>query len=228
MQRDFPNELLATWSAVDAYVEDLFIPGDDALEAAIRDSDAAGLPSIALAPAQGKLLMLLAMACRAHSILEIGTLGGYSTLWLARGLVSGGRLTTLELEPEHARVARLNIDRAGLGERVRILIGPALDSLQQLRQGSSGPFDLVFIDADKENYAAYLEAAVALSRPGTLIVADNVVRGGVVADPSSKDPRVLGIRRFNEALNSDARLTGTVLQTVGRKGYDGLAFAIVT
>jgi predicted O-methyltransferase YrrM len=215
------------WNEVDGYIEDLFVGRDDVLTATLADSTAGGLPPIAVAPNQGKLLMLLARLGHARSILEIGTLGGYSTIWLARGLEPDGSLITLELDQHHANVARKNLDRAGLGDRVEIRVGPALDSLEQLQREGAGPFDLVFIDADKNNYPVYLESALPLSRAGTLIIADNVVRNGAVADASSNDPLVVGVRRFNEMVARDPRLTGTIIQTVGSKGYDGLAFALV-
>lgn len=209
-----------TWSAVDDYVEGLLLPPNDALESALAASAAAGLPAIQVSPAQGQFLFLLASALRARRILEIGTLGGYSTICLARG---GGSVTTLELSPEHAAVAKNNIERAGLAERVEIRVGPALETLSTLH----GPFDLIFIDADKETYPQYLTASLALSRPGTVIIADNVVRDGEVANPESEDPRVQAVRTFTEQLAAEPRVRSTVIQTVGSKGYDGFAFAVV-
>lgn len=216
------------WNLVDDYINDLFIGSDVALDAALKASEAAGLPSIQVAPNQGKLLMLLARAQNARSILEIGTLGGYSTIWLARALPRDGRLVSLELEPKHAEVARSNIARAGLGDRVEIRVGPALQSLEQLVAQKHAPFDFVFIDADKTGYPDYLTLSLKLSRPGTLIIADNVVRQRAIADASSSDRSVEAVRRMNEMLAKDRRVNATVLQTVGSKGYDGWAIALVT
>jgi len=216
------------WTAVDSYISDLLVRPDEALEAALEGSEAAGLPAIQVAANQGKLLHLLARLQGARSILEVGTLGGYSTIWLARALPPGGRLITLELEPRHAEVARANIARAGLAERVEVRVGPASESLPRLTQEGVEPFDLVFIDADKEGYPDYLGWALRLTRPGSLIVADNVVRGGALIDPDSSDPRVQAVRRFIELVAAEPRLDATVIQTVGSKGYDGLAFAVVT
>lgn len=209
---------------MDAYFESLLIGPDEALEAARRVADEAGLPPISVSATQGRLLQLLALAVGARTILEIGTLGGYSAIWLARGLASGGRLTTLELEPGYAAVAERNLERAGVADRVDVVVGPAQETLRALR----GPFDLIFIDADKRSYPEYLDAALALSRPGTLIVADNVVRNGAVLDADGDDPDVEGVRRFNEMLARTENVLATGLQTVGIKGYDGLAFALVT
>jgi len=215
------------WTAVDDYASRLLIPHDPALEAALAGSEAAGLPAINVSPIQGKFLMLLALAHGARNILEIGTLGGYSTIWLARALPEGGRLITLEYEPKHAAVARVNIARAGLAKTVDLRLGSALDTLPQLAAQGLGPFDFIFIDADKTGYPDYLGWALKLSRPGTLIVADNVVRKGAVADPSSSDPNVVAIRRFNELVAAEPRLTATILQTVGSKGHDGFLLAHV-
>jgi predicted O-methyltransferase YrrM len=214
------------WTTVDRYITDLFVPQDSALEAALAASNAAGLPAINVSPNQGKLLNLLARMHGARKILEIGTLGGYSTIWLARALPAGGRLITLEADPKHADVARANIARAKLDGLVQIRLGKALDTLPQLT--AEGPFDLIFIDADKTGYCDYLAWSLKLSRPGTLIVADNVVRKGAVADPASPDAMVQGVRRFNELLAAEPRVSATVIQTVGSKGYDGLAIALVT
>ncbi|MBA3797127.1 MAG: O-methyltransferase [Chloroflexi bacterium] len=216
------------WTAVDSYINELLVRPDEALEAALEGSEAAGLPAIQVAANQGKLLHLLARLQGARSILEVGTLGGYSTIWLARALPPGGRLITLELEPRHAEVARANIARAGLAERVEVRVGPASQSLPRLTQEGVEPFDLVFIDADKEGYPDYLGWALRLTRPGSLIVADNVVRGGALMDPASSDPRVQAVRRFIELVAAEPRLDATVIQTVGIKGHDGLAFALVT
>ncbi|MBA3850746.1 MAG: O-methyltransferase [Chloroflexi bacterium] len=215
------------WTAVDSYINDLLVPPDSVLEAALEASEAAGLPAIQVAANQGKLLHLLARLQGARSILEVGTLGGYSTIWLARALPVDGRLVTLELDPRHAEVARSNLTRAGLAERVEVRVGPALETLARLADEDAGPFDLVFIDADKEGYPDYLGWALRLTRPGSLVVADNVVRDGAVIDPASSDPRVQAMRRFTQLLADEPRLDATVLQTVGNKGYDGLAFALV-
>lgn len=215
------------WTQVDTYIESLFLGDDPALEAALADSALAGLPTIAVSPAQGKLLMLLARATGARRILEIGTLGGYSAIWLARALPRDGRLVTLELNPKHADVARANVARAGLADRVEVRVGPAAQSLRQLAAEGVGPFDFIFIDADKPGYVAYLELALPLARPGALIVADNVVRDGRVTDPTLDDPNVTGAQRFNEALAAESRVDAVLLQTVGSKGYDGFAIALV-
>lgn len=216
-----------TWNTVDRYIGDLFVGRDTALEAALEASAAAGLPSIAVAPHEGKLLMLLAQAIGAQKILEIGTLGGYSTIWLARALPNEGQLITLEFDPKHADVARVNIARAGLASVVELRIGRALDTLPKIEAEGLGPFDLIFIDADKENYPDYLRWSLKLSRRGTLIVADNVVRDGKVVDADSSDELVQGVRRFNELVAAEPRVSATVLQTVGKKGYDGMAIALV-
>lgn len=216
-----------TWTAVDSYITDLFGASDPALEAALRDSAAAGLPEIAVSPAQGQLLHLLARAHGARRILEIGTLGGYSTIWLARALPPDGTLLTLEADPRHAEVARANITRAGLADRVTVRVGRAQDTLPVLAAAATEPFDLIFLDADKESYTAYLTWSLKLSRPGTLIIADNVVRGGRVLDAGSDDANVQGARRFNELLAANPRLTATIVQIVGSKGYDGMAIALV-
>jgi predicted O-methyltransferase YrrM len=215
------------WTAVDHYITDLFVPPDAALEAALRDSAAAGLPAINVTPNQGKLLHVLARAQGARSILEIGALGGYSTIWLARALPSGGRLITLESDPKHAEVAGANIARAGLAGVVELRLGPALDTLPQLAAEGRGPFDFIFIDADKEGYPDYFTWALKLSRLGSLIIADNVVRKGAVIDADSDDPRVHGVRRLNEMLAAEPRVSATAIQTVGSKGYDGFAVALV-
>lgn len=215
------------WTAVDGYLSDLLVAPDDSLEAALRASAAGGLPPIQVAANQGKLLHLLARLKGARTILEVGTLGGYSTIWLAGALPPDGRLVTLELDPRHAQVARANLEHAGLAELVEIRVGPASESLAHLVAEGGGPFDLVFIDADKEGYPDYLGGALRLTRPGSLIVADNVVRGGAVMDAADSDPRVRAVRRFLEMVAAEPRLAATVIQTVGSKGYDGLAFALV-
>ena len=219
---------LGRWAAVDRYIADLFVPADPALDAILKASEEAGLPTINVSPTQGKLLMLLALAQRARKVLEIGTLGGYSTVWLARALPADGRLITLEVDPAHAAVARTNLARAGVEGVVEVRLGPALESLPRLAAEGAGPFDLVFIDADKPSNAEYFAWAVRLSRPGTLIVVDNVVRNGGVIDEASRDPDVQGVRRFNEALASERRVVAIEVQTVGSKGYDGFAIALVT
>ena len=216
------------WTAVDRYLSDLFVPPDAALEAALKASAAAGLPPIHISPNQGKLLMLLAQLQGARTILEIGTLGGYSTIWLARGLPAGGRLITLESDPKHADVARANIARAGLANVVELRLGPALITLPQLAAEGRGPFDFIFIDADKTGYADYLAWSLRLARRGSLIIADNVVRDGAVIDPASADPAVQGVRHFNAQLAAEPRLSAIALQTVGSKGHDGFAIALVT
>ncbi|MDP9013310.1 MAG: O-methyltransferase [Pseudomonadota bacterium] len=215
-----------TWSAVDAYFEEHLIPADAALEAALRASEAAGLPSIQVSPSQGKLLQLLALAQGARRILEVGTLGGFSTLWLARALPSDGRLVTLELEPRHAEVARGNFVRAGLADRIELHVGAALDTLARLHAERVAPFDFVFIDADKPNNLAYVQAALNMSRVGTLIVVDNVVREGAVV-ASRRDGAAEGVRRMAEWIRHEPRLSAMVIQTVGDKGHDGFLLARV-
>jgi predicted O-methyltransferase YrrM len=216
------------WTAVDRYITDLLVPPDPALDAALQASVAAGLPPIAVSPNQGKLLYLLARVQGARKILEIGTLGGYSTIWLARALPAGGRLITLEFNPKYAEVARENIARAGLADVVELRLGRALDTLPQLAAEGCGPFDLIFIDADKQTYPDYFAWSLKLSRRGTLIIADNIVRNGAVVDASNTDPNIQGVRRFNELLAVERRVSATAIQTVGSKGYDGFAFAVVT
>jgi predicted O-methyltransferase YrrM len=215
------------WSEVDAYYADLLVRPDEALEAALAASDAAGLPTIAVAHNIGKLLHLMARSMGARRILEIGTLGGYSTIWLARALPADGRLLTLDFDPKHTEVARGNIERAGLAHLVEQREGPALDTMAELVEAGEAPFDFIFIDADKESYTEYLEWSLKLSRPGTMIVADNVVRAGQISDAASADPLVRGVRRFNEALAAEPRVSATAIQTVGVKGHDGLAIALV-
>ena len=213
------------WSEIDDYI-DLHLVGEDkALLAALDASEAAGLPPINVSPNQGKLLMLLAQSLRARRILEIGTLGGYSTIWLARGLLPGGRLISLELDPKCAKVARANLDRAGFADSVEVRVGRALDTLPSL--AAEAPFDLIFIDADKPSTPGYYEWAIKLARPGSLIVVDNVVREGAILDADSEDPHVQGIRRFYELAATDSRVSGTALQTVGGKGHDGIAILMV-
>jgi predicted O-methyltransferase YrrM len=216
------------WTAVDEYVSGLLAPHDEALEKALEASAAAGLPDIQVSPPQAKMLALLAETIGAKTILEFGTLGGYSTIWLARALADGGRLITLEADPGHAEVARENIARAGLSGVVDLRVGPALDALPQLEAEGAGPFDLVFIDADKVHTPDYFAWAVEHSRPGSLIVADNVVRGGRLADPGSKDPAIQAQRRLQEAIADDDRISATTIQTVGVKGHDGFTLARVS
>jgi predicted O-methyltransferase YrrM len=216
------------WTAVDGYLGDLLVPADPALEAALAASAAAGLPAINVSAVQGKLLQLLARAIGAHNVLEIGTLGGYSSIWLARALPDGGRLVSLEADPRHAEVARANIARAGLDSSVEVRLGMALDLLPELAAEGGEPFDLVFIDADKPNNAAYFDWALQLTRPGSIIVVDNVVREGDVIDAVSDSPTVQGVRRFLERLAAEPRVSATAIQTVGGKGYDGFAIALVT
>jgi predicted O-methyltransferase YrrM len=224
------------WTAVDRYICDLLVGADPALDQALADSAAAGLPNISVSPNQGKLLYILARTIRARRILEIGTLGGYSTIWLARAIgdVHGndGRLITLEYERKHAAVAQKNIQRAELGEIVEIRIGPALETLPkiaaEMKSSNAPPFDLIFIDADKQSTAEYFDWALKLSRRGSLIIVDNVVRNGAVIEASSDDAAVQGVRRFHERLASEPRISATAIQTVGCKGYDGFAVALVT
>ncbi|MFF3887988.1 O-methyltransferase [Streptomyces sp. NPDC001914] len=215
------------WNDVDDHFTTLLAPADEILTAALHDSDAAGLPPINVAPNQGKLLQLLAEIQGARRILEIGTLGGYSTIWLGRALPADGTLITLEYDPRHAEVARANLARAGLDGVAEVRVGPALESLPKLADENPEPFDLVFIDADKVNNAHYIEWAVRLTRPGSVIVLDNVVRGGAVTDATSGDPSVRGTRAALELIASHPKLDGTAVQTVGSKGYDGFALARV-
>ncbi len=219
-----PNEL---WTAVDAYIAQNLIPSDPALEEALKANTEAGLPAIDVSPTQGKFLHLIAKIKGARRILEVGTLGGYSTIWLARALPEEGKLVTLELKPEHAEIAAKNIARAGLSSRVEQRIGPALESLTQLHAENTEPFDLIFIDADKPNNPNYLEWALRLSHPGTIIITDNVIREGIILNTDDPDPTVQGTRRFFEKLGAESRLEATALQTVGCKKHDGFAIAIV-
>ena len=216
-----------TWSAVDDYIAENLLPADTVLEAALRSNRSRGLPAIDVSPAQGKLLYLLARMNGAKRILEVGTLGGYSTIWLARALPKDGKVVTLELEQHHADVAQVNFKMAGLSDRIDLRVGPALKSLEMLGAENAGPFDLVFIDADKPNNPNYLTWAMRLSRPGTVIVCDNVVRDGAVIDTRSGDPNVEGARAAFSFMAKAAGLEATAIQTVGAKGYDGFAIAIV-
>ncbi|HEF5872924.1 TPA: O-methyltransferase [Burkholderia cenocepacia] len=215
------------WNQVDAYFSATLVPSDDVLDAALAASDAAGLPAINVAPNQGKLLQLLATIRGARRILEVGTLGGYSTICLARALPPGGALVTLELDPEHAKVATENIARAGFAAVVSVMVGSAKDSLARLIDAGEAPFDFIFIDADKANNAVYLDAALKLSGPGTVIVVDNVVRNGRVADPYNREPDVVGVRDGFARLAAEPALMTTAVQTVGQKGWDGFSISIV-
>ncbi len=215
-----------TWTRVDQYLCDRLMPADAALDGALAATETAGMPAISVSPMQGRLLQMLAHLCGARRILEIGTLGGYSTIWMARALPEGGRLITLEADPAHAAVARANIAHAGLDAVVDIRLGPAAETLRTIAAERPAPFDMVFIDADKINTLTYFDWALTLSRPGSVIVVDNVVRDGAVADAGSSDPSVIAMRRFFERLEHEPQVTATALQTVGAKGYDGLVVAI--
>lgn len=212
---------------VDAYISDLFNQPDDALDAVEKAIIEENIPQISISPNQGKFLHIMARLCGAKKILELGTLGGYSTIWFGRALPAGGKLITLEYSQHHANVAQTNIERAGLGEMVEIRVGKALDTLPILKEEGLEPFDLIFIDADKQPYAEYFEWALKLSRPGTLIIADNVIRDGKVLDPNSTDEMVQGVQRFNTLLSKTTDVTATIIQTVGVKEHDGMAIAIV-
>jgi predicted O-methyltransferase YrrM len=215
------------WAVVDRYFANRLVPHDDSLAAAVEATARAGFPPHELSPLQGKLLHLLAKAMAARKVLEIGTLGGYSTIWLARALPPDGKIITLESNPAHADVARDNLERAGVSELVEVRVGRAADTLPQLVAEGRGPFDLIFIDADKASNPEYLSWSLRLSRPGTLLIGDNVVRSGGVADAASADPNIQGVRRFIEMLATEPRVSATAIQTVGSKGYDGFALAIV-
>jgi predicted O-methyltransferase YrrM len=217
----------AMWARVDGYICDHLCPSDSALEGVLESSQASGLPALNVSPTQGKLLHVMALAIGARRILEIGTLGGYSTIWLANALPADGKVISLELEETHARVARANLDRAGVSDRAEVRVGPALEVLPQLQSDIDQPFCLSFIDADKANIPYYFDWAVKLSRPRSLIVVDNVVRKGSLIDAQSTDESVIGVRRLHELLANDRRVTATTLQTVGVKGYDGLTIAVV-
>jgi predicted O-methyltransferase YrrM len=215
------------WTAVDQYFGGLLAPEDAQLAAALKANQDAGLPPIDVSPLQGKFLQVLVHLIRPQRVLEIGTLGGYSTIWMARALPQGGRIVTLECNPKHADVARKNLEDAGLLDRVDLRVGPALDTLPQLESSGAGPFDLIFIDADKRSNPQYLDWALKLSRPGTVIVVDNVVRDGRVIDAESDDPDIQGTRQMFEIMAAEPRLSATVVQNVGIKGYDGYALAVV-
>jgi predicted O-methyltransferase YrrM len=215
------------WTAVDNYFGDLLIPSDPALDAALQASVAAGLPSIQVSPSQGKLPHLIARIQGARNILEIGTLGGYSTIWMARAIPENGRVLTLEADPKHADVARKNFSQAGVAGKVELRLGKALETLPQVASEGLGPFDLFFIDANKNNMPEYFEWALKLSHPGSVMIADNVVRNGAVLDTNTNDADIQGVRRFTEMLAKEERVTATTLQTVGSKGYDGLTLILV-
>jgi predicted O-methyltransferase YrrM len=217
----------ATWEQVDEYLGAKLLGSDKALVAALSASDAAGLPAIAVSPLQGRLLELIARGIRARTVLEIGTLGGYSTICLGRGVGPGGRVLSLEYEPRHAQVARSSIDAAGLSDVVEIRVGRAIDLLPQIGDAGIGAFDLVFIDADKQSNADYVDWAIRLAHPGTVIIVDNVVRGGRVVDPAAPSPDAQGNRRMFDLLEADERVDATAIQTVGSKGYDGFVYAVV-
>jgi predicted O-methyltransferase YrrM len=216
------------WTAVDQYTTDRLLPADPALDAALKASEAAGLPPISVSPSQGKMLMLLAQLASASRILEIGTLGGYSSIWLARALKPGGRLVTLEANPKHAEVAGANIARAGFASVVEVRLGDAHAGIEQLVAERAAPFDMIFIDADKSGIPHYLEWSLKLSHRGTLIIVDNVIRDGALIDAKNEDANVKGARRLHEMLANDPRLSATTIQTVGSKGYDGFTLALVT
>jgi len=216
-----------TWNQVDSYLGELLVPSDDKLDAALKANREAGLPAIDVTPLQGRFLELLVRMLGARRVLEIGTLGGYSTIWMARALPEDGRLVTLEANPHHAEVAQANLRRAGLDGRVELRLGRGVESMRAMHEAGAAPFDLIFIDADKSGYPEYLEWSLKLSRPGALIVADNIVRNGKVVEAESDDEDVRGVRRFLEMVAAEPRLSATVLSTVGTKGYDGFALALV-
>lgn len=215
------------WAAVDTYIKDKMVPADPVLAQALQNAKDAQLPPIAVSPTQGKQLHLMARMCGARQILEIGTLGGYSTIWLARALPASGRIITLELDPKHAAVARKNFELAGVANLIELRLGSGLESLPKLAAEGLGPFDLIFIDADKGNIPGYFEWALKLSRPGTVIIVDNIIRDGQVIDAKSEDPNIQGVRCFNEMLAKESRVSATEIQTVGEKGYDGFALVLV-
>ncbi|HEY1467447.1 MAG TPA: O-methyltransferase [Candidatus Acidoferrum sp.] len=218
---------LNVWTEVDNYICGLLAPDDPALQAALKASEAAGLPAIQVSATQGKFLNLLARLIHANNILELGTLGGYSTIWLARALPPKGRVITVDANAKHTEVARANVAFAGLSDFVDFRVGPALDVLPEIEREGRGPFDFIFIDANKSNMPEYFDWALRLSRPGGLIIADNVIRDGKVIDAATADPDIQGVRRFNERLAAEKRVSATELQTVGSKGYDGFAMAVV-
>ncbi|MGE7879246.1 O-methyltransferase [Peribacillus muralis] len=221
------NQQKQTWDEVDLYFSNKLHTTDHIMNSILKANEEAGLPAIDVSPNQGKFLHLLAKLCGAKSILEIGTLGGYSSVWLARALPEDGRLITLEYEEKHAKVAEANIKKAGVADKISIIVGAALDTLPKLKEQGLTSFDLIFIDADKVNNPEYLRWALKLSRPGTVIITDNVIRDGKVLDPDSEDPNVKGIRTFVDQLSEDPRIDSTVMQTVGMKGYDGFVIGRV-
>jgi predicted O-methyltransferase YrrM len=216
------------WTTADEYINQLLVPGDPALDEVVRASEAAGLPAIQVSPSQGKFLHILARILGAKKVLEIGTLGGYSTIWMARALPADGKVITLELSAKHAAVARKNFQQAGLADKIELREGAALESLAKIASEGIAPFDFIFVDANKSNMPEYFEWALKLSHPGSVIIADNIVRDGKVIDANSKAPDIQGVRRFNEMLAVEKRVSATELQTVGSKGYDGFALALVT
>jgi predicted O-methyltransferase YrrM len=222
-----PENALEIWKQVDSFFTDALIPADPALGAALAANHEADLPAIDVTPLQGKFLELMIRATGARRVLEIGTLGGYSTIWMARAVGPAGNVVTLEIDPHHAEVAQRNLDNAGLAERVDLRVEPASEALAALVAERSAPFDFIFIDADKAGYPDYIQWSLKLSRPGTLIIADNVVRDGKVIEPGNPDPNIQGVRRFTELVAAEPRLSTTVLQSVGSKGYDGFAIAVV-
>ena len=224
---DYPSADVEKWQAVDNYFAGLLAPHDTVLEDVLTANKMAGLPAHDVSAAQGKMLALFVAMTGARRVLEIGTLGGYSTIWFARALPESGQIVTIEANPAYADIARVNFHRAGITDLVALHVGKALEVLPLLEAESAGPFDLIFIDADKPNNPAYLDLALRLSRPGTVIIGDNVVRGGAVVDPDSADPNVQGVRRYLDALAADPRLDATAIQTVGEKGWDGFALAVV-
>jgi predicted O-methyltransferase YrrM len=215
------------WRAVESYLTDHLVPNDPILETALAESEAGGLPNIAVAPNEGKFLHILAKTIGAKKILEIGTLGGYSTIWLSRALPEDGKLITLEFEPKHAEVAKRNLERAGMGSKVEVRVGRAIESLPIVAEEGHGPFDFVFIDADKPSNPDYFAWALKLTRPGSLIVVDNVVRNGRITDEASEDAGVQGVQKLLDVLNAEERVISTALQTVGSKGYDGFSISLV-
>ena len=221
------KEALGVWKKVDSFFTDALIPADSALDAALDANRQADLPAIDVTPLQGKFLELLIRATCAQRVLELGTLGGYSTIWLARAVGETGKVVTLELDAHHAEIAQRNLENAGIASRVDLRVGPAAKTLEALIAEASEPFDFIFIDADKASYPDYMQLSLKLSRPGTLVIADNVVRDGQVIDPNDPDPNIQGVRRFTDLVAVEPRLSATVLQTVGSKGYDGFAIAIV-
>ena len=224
---DLNHPEIKHWTAVDNFLADLCGDEDAALKQARKENEAAGLPPFDLSVAQGQFIHVLVKCLQPKRVLELGTLGGYSTIWIARALPPGGRIVTLEYNPRHAEIARSNLERAGVADRVDIRVGAALDTMPILEAEDAGPFDLIFIDADKGNYRSYLQWAIRMGRPGTTIIADNVVRDGAVMDASSTDPDVQGIRRMFEIMKDETRLSTSVLQTVGSKGHDGFVLAVV-